>query len=319
MPKRKRKITSLKEVRTDEVSLVESGANLKGRFPIMKSAKEGSTMEDILVNVLKAEGKSEAIQKLEDMMDKEEMPEDAKSAVMAAMKLLESFSDMMPVSDALRALRSASGDAEKYGDEMKTYEEKKEEEEAKKEEDDDTKKGDDMKKEEDDMEKEEEELKKSLSELPESARSVFADIWKSNQELVAKSKRLEGELGEEIAKRERREYIKKAEKRLCNIPGHSLEQVVDLVLEAKTRSGSLGDRVEKALEAASNALQGGAVLVEAGRNVPDATMANDAWGKIQTLAKRLQQDNTGKMTMQQATSQVILSNPELYQQYKAER
>ena len=125
MGKRRRKITSLKEVRTDEVSLVESGANLKGRFPLMKSAK-GKTMEEILVNVLKAEGRSEAVAKLEEMMDKEDLPEDAKTAVMAAMKLLESFSDMVPVGDALRALRSASGEAEETTeDEVEAgYEEK---------------------------------------------------------------------------------------------------------------------------------------------------------------------------------------------------
>jgi len=64
-------------------------------------------MENILVEVLKAEGRSEAIAKLEEDMEKMELPEDAKAAISAAMKLLESFSDMMPVSDALQALRTA--------------------------------------------------------------------------------------------------------------------------------------------------------------------------------------------------------------------
>jgi len=95
---KKRRVTSLKDVRTHEVSLVESGANLKRRFPIMKAAR-GNTMkmENILVEVLKAEGRSEAIAKLEEDMEKMELPEDAKAAISAAMKLLESFSDMMPV------------------------------------------------------------------------------------------------------------------------------------------------------------------------------------------------------------------------------
>jgi hypothetical protein len=315
MAKRRRKITSLKEVRTDEVSLVESGANLKGRFPLMKSVK-GTTMEEILVKVLKAEGKSDAIQKLEEMMDKEELPEDAKTAVMAAMKLLESFSDMVPVADALRALRSASGEeaeAEAEAEEVESEYEEKEEEMDKEEHEEEAEK---------EMDEEEKRLQKSLEALPESSRSVFQDIWKSNQELLAKTRSLQGELGVEIAKRKRREYIAKSEKSLCNIPGHSLEDVVDLVLEAKARDEGLGARVEKALESASNALQGGAVLVEAGRNVPDAEMANDAWSKIQTLAKKLQtasSENGKSITMQAATSQVILSNPELYQQYKAER
>ena len=53
---KKRRVTSLKDVRTHEVSLVESGANLKRRFSLMKSARGNEMkMEQILVEVLKAE------------------------------------------------------------------------------------------------------------------------------------------------------------------------------------------------------------------------------------------------------------------------
>ena len=103
----KRRITALKDVKTLEVSLVEAGANK--RFPIMKSRSD--QMDEILVEVLKAEGQSDAVSKLESIL-KMEMPEDAKNAVLAAMKLLEAYSDMMPVGEALAALRSASGEEE---------------------------------------------------------------------------------------------------------------------------------------------------------------------------------------------------------------
>ncbi|MGA1718248.1 MAG: hypothetical protein ACO38Q_05575 [Aquiluna sp.] len=301
---KKRRVTSLKDVRTHEVSLVESGANLKRRFPIMKAAR-GNTMkmEDILVEVLKAEGRSEAIAKLEEDMEKMELPEDAKAAISAAMKLLESFSDMMPVSDALQALRTANG--EKVEVEIEASEE----EEAEKAEHED----EEMKKED-----EEEELKKSLGELPDAARAAVEALWKSNRELVEKSQKLESELGQELAKRERGEFIAKSEKSLCNIPGHSLEEVCDLVLEAKARDADFGARIEKALTAASNGMKGGATLVEAGSNAP-VEAPGDAWGRIQQLAQEEIQKSQGKMDMPVAIAKAIQTNPKLYAEYQAER
>jgi len=301
---KKRRVTSLKDVRTHEVSLVESGANLKRRFPIMKAAR-GNTMkmEDILVEVLKAEGRSEAIAKLEEDMEKMELPEDAKAAISAAMKLLESFSDMMPVSDALQALRTANG--EKVEVEIEASEE----EEAEKAEHED----EEMKKED-----EEEELKKSLGELPDAARAAVEALWKSNRELVEKSQKLESELGQELAKRERGEFIAKSEKSLCNIPGHSLEEVCDLVLEAKARDANFGARIEKALTAASNGMKGGATLVEAGSNAP-VEASGDAWQQIQQLAREEIQKAGGKMDMPVAIAKAIQTNPKLYAEYQADR
>ena len=289
----KRRITSLKDVKTLEVSLVERGANLKRRFPLMKA--RGETMGEILVEVLKAEGQSEAVLKLESML-KEEMPEDAKAAIMAAMKLLEAFSDIMPVGDALAALGGASGEEVEAAEE-----EPDEEDEAEKAEDE-----------------EDDELKKTLDNLPPAAQAAIDAIWKDREELVAKSAKLEKDLGEEIAKRSRREYLGKAEKTLCNIPGHSLDEVVDLMIEVKATNEELGARVEKALEASSAALQGGALLVEAGRSVPDTT-GGDPWAKIQKIAKSEVEKSSGALTMPQAIAKTIQTNPALYEEYNLER
>jgi len=312
---KKRRVTSLKDVRTHEVSLVESGANMKRRFPIMKSARgETMRMEEILVEVLKAEGRSEAIAKLEENMEKMELPEDAKAAISAAMKLLESFSDMMSVKDALKALRTANGEEI---EKPRHYE--KEDDEAKKEEDETEKEKDEAEKAEDDMEKkDEEDLKKSLGELPDAARAAVEALWMSNRELVEKSQKLENELGQELAKRERSEFIAKSEKSLCNVPGHSLEEVCDLVLEAKARDENFGARIEKALTAASNGMKGGATLVEAGSNAP-VEAASDAWGQIQQLAQEEIQKSEGKLEMPVAIAKAIQTNPKLYAEYQAER
>ena len=289
----KRRITSLKDVKTLEVSLVERGANLKRRFHLMKA--RGETMGEILVEVLKAEGQSEAVLKLESML-KEEMPEDAKAAILAAMKLLEAFSDIMPVGDALAALGGASGEEVEAAEE-----ESDEEDEAEKAEDE-----------------EDDELKKTLDNLPPAAQAAIDAIWKDREELVAKSQKLEKDLGEEIAKRSRRKYLGKAEKTLCNIPGHSLDEVVDLMIEVKATNEELGARVEKALEASSAALQGGALLVEAGRSVPDTT-GGDPWAKIQKIAKSEVEKSSGALTMPQAIAKTIQTNPALYEEYNLER
>ena len=310
---KKRRVTSLKDVRTHEVSLVESGANMKRRFPIMKSARgETMRMEEILVEVLKAEGRSEAIAKLEEDMEKMELPEDAKAAISAAMKLLESFSDMMSVKDALKALRSANGEEI---EKPRHYE--KEDDEAKKEKDETEKEKDEAEKAKDDMEKkDEEDLKKSLGELPDAARAAVEALWKSNRELVEKSQKLENELGQELAKRERSEFIAKNEKSLCNVPGHSLEEVCDLVLEAKARDENFGARIEKALTAASNGMKGGATLVEAGSNTP-VEAPSDAWERIQQLANAEVEQSGGSMAS--AIAKTIQTNPALYAEYSAKR
>jgi len=294
----KRRITALKDVKTLEVSLVEAGANMKKRFPIMKSRSD--QMDEILVEVLKAEGQSEAVEKLTSIL-KEEMPEDAKNAVMAAMKLLEAYSDMMPVGEALAALRSASGEEEEADKaEMEEAAEKMEEEAEKAD------------------ESEEEKLMKSLGDLPASAQNAMQAIWKRSEELAKKLEDREKELGEEIAKRARREYLAKAETTLCNIPGHSLEEVVDLMIDIKARDTEFGGRVEKALEAASAALQGGPLLVEAGRNVPEMN-AGDPWAKIQQIAKSEVETSGGKLTMPAAIAKAIQTNPALYQEYNEQR
>ena len=295
----KRRITALKDVKTLEVSLVEAGANMKKRFPIMKSRSEND-MDEILVEVLKAEGQSEAVEKLTSIL-KEEMPEDAKNAVMAAMKLLEAYSDMMPVGEALAALRSASGEEEEADKaEMEEAAEKMKEEAEKAD------------------ESEEEKLMKSLGDLPAPAQNAMQAIWKRSEELAKKLEDREKELGEEIAKRARREYLAKAETTLCNIPGHSLEEVVDLMIDIKARDADLGGRVEKALEAASAALQGGPLLVEAGRNVPEMN-AGDPWAKIQQIAKSEVETSGGKLTMPAAIAKAIQTNPALYQEYNEQR
>ena len=313
---KKRRITSLKDVKTLEVSLVERGANLKRRFPVMKA--RGDQMDEVLVEVLKAEGSSEAVDKLESILKMEHMPADAKAAIMAAMKLLEAYSDMMPVGEALNALGRASGAKGMHEDKKEKAEHEDKKEKGGHEEDEKEKAMEDVEKPYHKEKKEDDDLKKSLETLPPAARQAIDAIWKAKEELTQKSEKLEKQLGEEIAKRARREYLAKAEQTLCNIPGHSLDEVVDLMIAVKATDSGLGERVEKALEASSAALQGGALLVEAGRSVPDMS-GGDPWAKIQRIAKSEVEKSGGSLSMPQAIAKTIQTNPALYQAYNQER
>jgi hypothetical protein len=65
-------------------------------------------------------------------------------------------------------------------------------------------------------------------------------------------------------------------------------------------------------------MQGGPLLVEAGRNNPDMS-AGDPWAKIQTLAKSEVETSGGRLTMPEAIAKTIQTNPKLYAAYNADR
>lgn len=299
-------ITKLLELDTHEVSLVESGANLKRRFPVMK-ALGGEEMHEVLIDILKAEGETEAMAKLDDMLEKE-MPEDAKAAVMGAMKLLESFSDVMGVKDALQALASASGsemvekpmhyDKDMHYDKEDDERKKAEHEEADKAEHEDADKAD------------EDKIAKSLESLPEAARGNIEQLFKSHRELVAKAAKLEADLGKAEAEKQRTAYITKAKETLKAIPGHDAESMTDIILKAKALDEGFGEQVEKAFEACSSALSN-SVLAEVGSDV--AEVNSDPFSKIEHIAKGLMAEDAN-LSKPQAITKALVMNKDLANQ-----
>lgn len=276
--------TILADIVTDEVSLVEAGANLKPRFPVMK-AEGMDAMQNLLVSVLGATGKTDSFIRLEKLLETDAIPEDAQTAVLAALKLLESFSDIVPVAEALDALKRASGQVAEQGEKVEQAETPADETEG-------------------------DELTKSLGPLSAPAREAFLQVMKSNRELQA-------ELGAEVAKRKRMEFVELAKDRLGNIPGYPVEQIADIILETKGRDHALGLKVEKALEAASNGMRAGALLVPVGKVASEAAEV-DPMAKIEALAKSLQK-RIPALTKEKAITQVLLENPKLHRDYDAQR
>lgn len=291
-------ITKLLELDTHEVSLVESGANLKRRFPVMK-ALGGEEMHAVLIDILKAEGETEAMSKLDEMLNKE-LPEDAKAAVMGAMKLLESFSDVMGVKDALQALASASGS--ELVEKPEHYDKEDEAEKAEHEEAD--------KAEEEAEKSDEEEIAKSLESLPEAARGNIEQLFKSHRELVAKAAKLEADLGKAEAEKQRTAYITKAKETLKAIPGHDAEAMTDIILKAKALDEGFGEQVEKAFEACSSALSN-SVLAEVGSDV--AEVNSDPFSKIEHIAKGLMAEDPN-LSKPQAITKALVMNKDLANQ-----
>lgn len=291
-------ITKLLELDTHEVSLVESGANLKRRFPVMK-ALGGEEMHAVLIDILKAEGETEAMSKLDEMLNKE-LPEDAKAAVMGAMKLLESFSDVLGVKDALQALASASGS--ELVEKPEHYDKEDEAEKAEHEEAD--------KAEEEAEKSDEEEIAKSLESLPEAARGNIEQLFKSHRELVAKAAKLEADLGKAEAEKQRTAYITKAKETLKAIPGHDAEAMTDIILKAKALDEGFGEQVEKAFEACSSALSN-SVLAEVGSDV--AEVNSDPFSKIERIAKGLMAEDPN-LSKPQAITKALVMNKDLANQ-----
>jgi hypothetical protein len=256
-------------------------------------------MHAVLIDILKAEGETEAMSKLDEMLNKE-LPEDAKAAVMGAMKLLESFSDVLGVKDALQALASASGS--ELVEKPEHYDKEDEAEKAEHEEAD--------KAEEEAEKSDEEEIAKSLESLPEAARGNIEQLFKSHRELVAKAAKLEADLGKAEAEKQRTAYITKAKETLKAIPGHDAEAMTDIILKAKALDEGFGEQVEKAFEACSSALSN-SVLAEVGSDV--AEVNSDPFSKIERIAKGLMAEDPN-LSKPQAITKALVMNKDLANQ-----
>lgn len=157
--------------------------------------------------------------------------------------------------------------------------------------------------EEDDMEEEEDMMKS----LPQPVREMLEKA--ANEAAEARE-----ELRKERERRADEEFVAKAAawSHLTMDP-----KEVGPALRRLTESDSkLGEVISKALEAANAQAESAAIFDEIGRGAQPTH--SDAYGKVQALAKAAV-DAGEYSTIEQAISQVVLKNPELYAAYRAER
>jgi len=293
---RREQITyDLEDLQVFEVSLVNKPANGRA-FYMTKAADKGNNQmvnEKILALM---ETPLDSEDKIDAMISKAEMSEDAVAAVRAALRLLDAFKDEIP-SDTLTGLAAAAGM------DMHMEEEREMEDEADKG--------------YHEMDKTEEMISKA--DIPEDLRPTLEALWKSNQEQQERVKQLEGVLKAERDERLLNEETERISKAYSRVPGGEPSKVAQLLIDLRKAAPDSASAVEEILTATQRALvakEDGA-FEEAGANVVESA-PGDTWGKIQAMAsERVTKglvENHAK-----AVDQVLTENPELYAAYMAEK
>ena len=295
MSEKREQITyDLEDLQVFEVSLVNKPANGRA-FYMTKAADKGNNQmvnEKILALM---ETPLDSEDKIDAMISKAEMSEDAVAAVRAALRLLDAFKDEIP-SDTLTGLAAAAGM------DMHMEEEREMEDEADKG--------------YHDMDKTEEMISKA--DIPEDLRPTLEALWKSNQEQQERVKQLEGVLKAERDERLLNEETERISKAYSRVPGGEPSKVAQLLIDLRKAAPDSASAVEEILTATQRALVAKEdAFEEAGANVVESA-PGDTWGKIQAMAsERVTKglvENHAK-----AVDQVLTENPELYAAYMAEK
>lgn len=321
---------TLRQIRTKEVSLVTRGAVGK-RFALKKEATEMS--EQILKAVLEQEAEGEDAVRAE--LSKSGVSDKAADAMIGIVRLMSAFRDELPAEVLKKAPKMAGAvndEAHDYAEGDGKFPGKKARKATKKGKakaaempDDD---GDEDEDEDEDEDKKFPPSKKTSKtmksdDLPPEMRAHFEAVEKAQAEAIEKAARLERELHVERDARLTKEYVAKAEKEFRGL-GPAAE-VGEVLKALHLLGGELPKAVEKLLKTASERANTGALFAERGtdgsmRSTNGAAVRPDVeiWHQISKMAEGLiQKSGAGNLTREQAVSQVILQNPELYEQYRA--
>jgi hypothetical protein len=291
----KEDLTEIKNVKTDEVSLVDKGANKKKRFPIFK--QESQMNDDIIKAVLETQVDEET--NLDEFISKSELDETGAQVVKGALRLLAGFKDKLPT-ETPSALAKAAG-----------YEEpvakaKKEEEIPPKE----------MDEEEDE---EEMKMKKSLEALPEELRKEFETIQKAQDdkiaELTTKNETFAKQLKEERDRRETEEWVAKCKEHLAALPGKTAQEHGESFKKMADADAELAEEQFKVLKSAADAIKEGNLYKELGGRGEDTT--GSVMTKINKAAAKLR-DGDSKLSKEQAFMKALEDDPTLYAEYMNE-
>lgn len=283
----------LEDLQVFEVSLVTRPAN--GRAFYMTKAVDQRTNKMVNEKILALmETPIDSEDKIDAVIAKAEMSEEAVTAVRAALRLLDAFKEEIP-SDTLAGLADAAG--------MDLREEESKEAE---------------------VDKEEETLKSaeeiiSKADIPADLRPTLEALWKSNQEQQERVQQLEGVLKAERDERLLNEETTRIADAYSRVPGGEPAKVAQMLIDLRKAAPDSASAVEEILTATQRALvakEDGA-FEEAGVSTVDAT-PGDSWGKIKAMAAELVTKGESE-SQAKAVDQVLTDNPELYAAYLAEK
>ncbi|MCP4603225.1 MAG: hypothetical protein GY847_22370 [Proteobacteria bacterium] len=273
MPK---KIDNMK---SDELSLVDKGANLKSSFPITKS-KDQTMDKDIIKAVLETADDSE--EGLDELFTKSEVSDEGKNALKGALRLLKGYEDQIPA-DALNGFGDLLGlkapEPVKKAEEVEPVEEPKGEE------------------------------------MDEAIQKQFADMQELHKAEITTLKEGAVKLTEQLEKsediRKQNEWSVKVEKSLGHYPGKTPEELTKSLFELEKANPEMAAEHFKVMSEVSENMRKSELMTERGSS---AIGGGTAYEKIQKMAKGLVEKDA-KLSLEDAEAQVIESNPELYDEY----
>jgi hypothetical protein len=300
-------INVLTDLDTLGVSLVRRGAN-KRRVALTKSEEGMKDAEEILKAVLEMETDDE--DKIEEVF--KALSPKGVNAVKGAMRLLNAFKEELP-KDVMSGLSKLAGFAAPAKAEGEGYDfpPKKKQENA--EEEDEAK------------------MKKTLENVPEELRDTLQELWKSHdeglQEQIKKSEERADKAETQVTELAktvtilrddalRKEMIEKAENSYGALG--SPEEIGGLLKDLHGAGGELAEKIEKLLGQANERVAKSALLDELGRSGGGET-AHNAWDKIEKAAKSIVEKSEEPLSQAEAVDMVIRKQPELYNEYLAEK
>ena len=269
-----KKATELSELDVLEVSLVKRGANKK-TFALFKSE---NAMQDLTAAILAAPG-DENTELMKEMVVKG-LSKEARSTVGDAVKLLSAVKEEMSAG-LYKQIQNALGlkgmDEEKAEGDEPLEDTPPEpptgelEEETKAEEDAEPPLSAEPEKMEED-----EEAKKAITK---SDDPRLQELFKANQELVAKIQKHESD------KREK-EFIEKAQSDFAGIPGATPSEVGLLLRDADDLNPELAKRIEGIFKSTEAFAKNSGIFQELGSSQTGSVNATDADAKLNNLARQ---------------------------------
>lgn len=165
-----------------------------------------------------------------------------------------------------------------------------------------------------DEEKKKEDAESLKKEAPEALRVMLETMEKSAQESQARLAEVESVLKSERVARANGDAIEKA--KAWKFLGLDAEKVGPALRELAEINSDLAKSVEEALSSVNAQAESANIFAEIGKSANPTT--GNAYEQLTSMAKAVTEGKSG-LTFEQAFSNAVISNPDLYNQYLSEK
>jgi hypothetical protein len=292
----KKALTSLSELKAREVSLVKRGANEKRRFPVFKQqeAQMDPEMIEILKSVMDEALEDEA--DLDEFIEKQKLGAKEASALKAAMRILNAFKEDGTIKKIMAAMAKATNP-------FPFPPKKPEPEKADKADGDDDA---------DDTDPDPKEPTVPDDKIPESVQKQLDDANARAEKIEKANEELKKEVKAETRRREKTELVAKCKELYSHVPGLSIDEMAEMLLNADDKGR---ETIEKQWAATEEAIVKSDLLRSGGTGGGFDPAGGDAGRKLEQLARGMVEKSTDGLTYEVAYVRAMDENPELYQQY----